>query len=107
MLCDPEGGCLRARARPPSGVTRPCTVAHIAVCVSPAKGRFLQEAMSEGAGVVRSAAETTLQPSDQRRPGFDSVRPGRSVPPREADRRRATLLGKSRLPAKARDLERD
>src|SRR5262249_31376051 len=87
-----EGEYLPARARSPSGVTRLRHHAFMSDRPSPANGRFLQEAMSEGARRSGFFAWTTLRPSDQRRPGRHSSRQGRSGTPKEADRRRAIRM---------------
>jgi hypothetical protein len=50
--------------------------------------RLPEEAMSEGAHHTETPAFRALRPSDQRRPGPPSQRQGRSVPTREAARRR-------------------
>src|SRR5262249_35904522 len=57
--------------------------------VSAATRRLPQKTMSEGAGQKGCLTEPSRRLSDQRGPGSDSWRPGPSVSPREAPRRRA------------------
>src|SRR5262249_37502827 len=87
-LMPSESPSARTRGLRPAS---PALALRLSPTVSPARGRFPQEAMSEGAWVVTSFAPRILRVSDQRRPGGRSGRPGRSVPLREADPSRAAL----------------
>src|SRR5262249_53372702 len=83
-----EGASARTRGLRPAS---PTLALRLSPTVSPAKGRFPQEALSEGAQVVKAFASRILRPTDQRRPGGRCSRPGRSVPPREADQSQAAF----------------